>query len=142
LLLGSAGLSGALPLIASHLDVTFVLDHFAGAPIVPGGEAEFVSSVTPLAAYPNVAMKLSGYLTASAGVPTGDVPRVLPPYINMALRLFGPGRLMFGSDWPVCTMGGSYANAVGILRALTEALSPDQKVAIWGGTATRVYKLI
>jgi L-fuconolactonase len=142
LLLGSAGLSGALPLIASHPDVIFVLDHFAGTPIVPGGEAEFVSSVTPIAAYPNVAMKLSGYRTASAGVPTEDVPRILAPYINMALRLFGPGRLMFGSDWPVCTMGGNYATAVGILRTLTEALSPDQQVAIWGGTATRVYRLM
>lgn len=140
-LLGDATVPQAFPLVLAHPNVTFVLDHLAGAHITAGGEITFARSLTALARLPNTVMKLSGYLTASAGVPRHDVTRVLQSYVNVALELFGPGRLMFGSDWPVCTMAGTYSNTVDILREITPSLDSAAAQAIWGGTATRTYAL-
>jgi hypothetical protein len=60
----------------------------------------------------------------------------------VALEAFGPDRLMFGSDWPVCTLVASYGTVVAAARDLTAALSPAERAAIFTGTATRVYGLL
>ena len=63
----------------------------------------------------------------------------LRPYLDLALDSFGPDRLMFGSDWPVCTLGASYAAVVTTAVALTGTLSSPEQAAILGGTARAVY---
>jgi L-fuconolactonase len=63
------------------------------------------------------------------------------PYYEIALDSFGPARLMFGSDWPVSTVGAPYGDVVGTARALTSDLSQPEQDAIFGGTARRVYQI-
>ena len=65
----------------------------------------------------------------------------LRPYSDTALDAFGPDRVMFGSDWPVCTLAASYAEVLQAARDLTGHLSVAEREAIFVGTATRVYRL-
>jgi L-fuconolactonase len=66
---------------------------------------------------------------------------LIRPYVDVALEAFGPDRLMFGSDWPVCRLRCEYAAWVQAVEELVRALSPDEQRALWSGTATRVYGL-
>jgi L-fuconolactonase len=141
LLLSATHLEQAFELVTAHPDLVFVLDHFAGIHISAGDELAFASELQPFATRTNCVMKVSGYLTAAGEAPVPTLPRTLQPYLDVALDIFGPDRLMFGSDWPVCTQRGSYADAVTTLHILALALSPDEQAAIWGNTAARVYRL-
>ncbi len=92
-----------------------------------------------LAALPNVAVKLSGMVTEAnwASWTAAD----LRPFVASVVDWFGAGRLMFGSDWPVCLLATSYDGVVG---GLTEALgptSPDDAQRIFGLNAAGVYRL-
>ena len=140
LLLNAETLPHAARLIARNPGVTYVIDHFANPKMRAGGADMWAEMMKPLAALPNTVMKVSGYLTAAAETPlTLDVLR---PYFEAALALFGADRLLYGSDWPVCTRdGGAYADTVALLRALVAPLSPAEQAAIANGTATRVYRL-
>lgn len=125
--------------VAQNPDVTFILDHFAGAAIKPGGAADWTDNLRPLAALPNVVMKLSGYLTAADPKPL--TAQTLTEYVEAALELFGAQRLMYGSDWPVCTLGGPYAETVNLLQQATATLSADEQHHIWSATASQTYNL-
>lgn len=123
-----------------HPDVTFALDHLARpAAIRPGSHAAWKEGVAPLAARPNMVMKLSGYLSLAEPKPVAF--ETVLPFFEIALELFGADRLMFATDWPVCTLGGRYADSVNLLRTFTQTLSQSEQSAIWGGTAARVYRL-
>lgn len=126
-------------LVAAYPDVRFVLDHLAGQRIVSGEAGGWRNALAPLAAHENVAMKVSGFLASRD--PQGAEEPPLGPYLEVALDLFGADRLLFGSDWPVCTCGGEYADAVRTLTACTDALSPTEQAAIWGGAVRRIYSL-
>lgn len=128
-----------LDLARRHSNLIFVLDHLAGARLTDHGHREWGAVLHPLACLPNVVMKLSGYLTAAATSPLAQ--QVLQPYITIALEQFGADRLMFGSDWPVCTLGGSYELAVELLSLTTGSLTENENADLWGGTAQRVYRL-
>jgi L-fuconolactonase len=65
----------------------------------------------------------------------------LRPYADTVLDAFGPGRLMFGSDWPVCTLAASYGQVVDVAEELTGGLGAEERAEVFGGTATRVYRL-
>jgi L-fuconolactonase len=91
-----------------------------------------------LAAYPHVHCKLSGLLTQAQPGWTAD--RILPAAETL-LDLFGPERLIWGSDWPVMTLAGTYPDWVGIADRVLAELSPDQRAAVWGGNAVRFYDL-
>jgi L-fuconolactonase len=124
--------------VRRHPGVTFILDHFAGVQHVPGGASMWESAIAPLAALPNTILKLSGYLTA-AHPPTVET---IQPYFAAALRQFGANRLLYGSDYPVCTTRGqTYADTVAILRALIAPLRTAEQHAITEGTARRVYRI-
>ncbi|HEX2144403.1 MAG TPA: amidohydrolase family protein [Glycomyces sp.] len=118
-------------------ELKFVLDHLGKPPIREGdaGWRAWREAVTPLAKQPNVTAKLSGLVTEA------DWQRWtladLRPFVQTALELFGPDRLMFGSDWPVCELAATYTR---VKDALTEVLGrPDPDV--FGGTAARTYQL-
>ncbi|MEP7026807.1 MAG: amidohydrolase family protein, partial [Actinomycetota bacterium] len=109
------------------------------------------NAITELAARPNVACKLSGFLgvpapaAPTAPVPVPDAPldvAHLRPYYRIALEAFGPDRLLFGSDWPVSTLQTEYSGVLAVARALTADLSPVEQDAIFRGTAQRVYQLL
>ncbi|PTA47906.1 amidohydrolase [Micromonospora sp. RP3T] len=120
--------------------LSFVLDHL-GKPRIDRGTAGLAGWREPLAALaasPNVTGKLSGLVTEAA--PDWS-PADLSPFVEVAVDEFGPGRLMFGSDWPVCLLRSDYP---GVRRALTAALpplSPGDRREIFAGTAVRTYRL-
>jgi len=117
----------------------FVLDH-AGKPDIAGGRvAPWRDDIAALAALPNVAVKLSG-LTTQADPAAWSVEQ-LRPYADEVLERFGPQRVMFGSDWPVCLLASSYDDVVDTACVLTGSLSADERDAVFGRTAARWYEL-
>ncbi|MEU5278321.1 amidohydrolase family protein [Streptomyces asoensis] len=121
---------------ASLPGLTFVLDHAGKPPIASGAREPWASGVRALAALPNTVCKLSGLVTEAdpASWTAGD----LRPYADTVLEAFGPKRLMFGSDWPVCTPLASYGEVLDLARELT---GPATHAEVFEGTAVRVYGL-
>ena len=129
----------AIDVVRANPGLTFVIDHLAKPPIASGDLEPWESLIRPFGASDNVAVKLSGLVTEADWVSWG--PADLAPYMDVALEVFGPDRLMFGSDWPVCLMAGTYHQVVaGLLESLGD-LEPSELTAILGGTAARVYRL-
>ena len=62
-------------------------------------------------------------------------------YAEVVLDAFGPARVMFGSDWPVCLLAASYADVTSAAQELIAALTPEEQALVFGGTAARVYGL-
>ena len=116
-----------------------VLDHL-GKPDVQAADLKaWARQLAPLAALPHVSCKLSGLITEAHWQDWQSAQ--LTPYLHVALELFGPERLMFGSDWPVCLLASDYSATCTLLDSLTSTLGPAQQAAIWGGTACRVYNI-
>ncbi len=115
----------------------FVLDHLGKPRIRDGarGLAQWRAAIGPVAQCPNVVAKLSG-LVAEADWTQWTVAD-LQPFVDTALELFGPRRLMFGSDWPVCEVAAAYED---VKQALVEMLG-GTPADIFGGTAQRIYDL-
>jgi L-fuconolactonase len=119
--------------------LTFVVDHAAKPDIAAGAVEPWATRLAALAALPHVVCKLSGLVTEA----TWDSWTVddLRPYVDWLLDLFGPERLLFGSDWPVCTLAASYAEVLHAARACLNGLSDPETAAVFGRTAARVYRL-
>jgi L-fuconolactonase len=116
--------------------LTFVLDHAGKPPIASGAVAAWAAEIRALAAQPNTVCKLSGLVTEA--VP-GAPPAAFAPYADAALTAFGPDRVMFGSDWPVCLLASDYAGVVALAQWLTSGLSDAERTAVFALTAARVY---
>ena len=129
-----------VPALAAHLpELPMVIDHLSKPHIKDHRTDDWLPNFKAAAKFPNVYCKLSGMITEADWQrwTAGD----LRPYVQSALELFGPERLMFGSDWPVCELAGSYQQ---VFDALNEALGPlseHERQAIFGGTATCFYGL-
>ncbi|MFD5335644.1 amidohydrolase family protein [Streptomyces hawaiiensis] len=121
---------------ASLPGLTFVLDHLGKPPVASGALEPWASGLRALAALPNTVAKLSGLVT-EADLASWTVED-LRPYADVALEAFGPGRLMYGSDWPVSTLGATYGD---ILRSTRRLTDPHDHAQIFTTTATRVYGL-
>ena len=128
----------AVQFAARHDDYFLVLDHF-GKPDLSQGVAHWKKQIAPLAALKHVSCKLSGLLTEPR--PAGMSARDLLPYFDAALEIFGPERLMFGSDWPVCLLADEEENPWDLCEQATASLSSDEQAAIYGGNASTVYRL-
>ena len=131
-------LDAAARFAARHDGHWLVLDHF-GKPDVRRGAAHWAERVAPLAALPHVVCKLSGLVT-EAGWGRWQAAELLP-FFRAAVDLFGPERLMFGSDWPVCLLSAEYRQVYRLCDKALAALDDRQRAAIWGGTAGRIYGL-
>lgn len=119
-------------------DVRFVLDHAAKPAIARGLIEPWATRMLTLAGRPNITGKLSGLVTeAGAGWTTST----LRPYVETLACTFGPSRLMFGSDWPVCGLAATYDEVVAADEELTSSWSTSEREALFGGTATSVYGL-
>lgn len=117
----------------------FILDH-AGLPDIRGGEhARWATALHPLAGCPNVAVKLSA-LDFRADWQRWK-PSDLRPYLDTALELFGPSRLMIGSNWPVCTVSASYLRTLRALLDYLSKLTPSEQAEIRAGTVKRCYSI-
>ena len=117
----------------------FVLDHIAKPVIKDGTMEPWASEIRQLAAFDNVACKVSGMVTEAAWGTWKQADFV--PYLDVVFECFGVDRIMFGSDWPVCTLSGSYSEVVGIVRDYIAALSDDERAQVMGGVASAFYGL-
>jgi L-fuconolactonase len=139
LLVRTRELPAALQAVRTVDTLMFVVDHAAKPDIANCVHEPWASRLAELAAHRNVTCKLSGLVTEAAwGTWTTDD---LQPYVDRVLALFGPERLMFGSDWPVCTLAAGYADVVEAARTCLGGLSAAETAAVFAGTATRTYRL-
>ncbi|MFE9428815.1 amidohydrolase family protein [Kitasatospora sp. NPDC006697] len=132
-------LPAAIDTVRALPEQAFVLDHLAKPPIASGELAPWAERLRELAAEPNVSCKLSGLVTEA------DRNRWtvadLRPYAEVVLDAFGPERVMFGSDWPVCLLAASYGEVIGAAEEMTDRLAEHERALVFGGTAARVYGL-
>ncbi|MFF7981635.1 amidohydrolase family protein [Streptomyces sp. NPDC007901] len=129
-------LPAAVKAAQAHPHLTFVLDHLGKPPIASGTLDPWATAVRSLAALPHTFCKLSGMVTEAD--PASWTVDDLRPYADTVLDAFGPDRLMFGSDWPVCTPAATYGE---VLDATTRLITPADRTAVFETTATRVYGL-
>ncbi|MEU7846732.1 amidohydrolase family protein [Micromonospora parva] len=132
-------LPAATRLVRDLPQVRFVLDHLGKPPLGRADLGDWHRDLRALAAEPNTTAKLSGLVTEVEG--GSWTAADLRPAVEHALDVFGPDRLMFGSDWPVCLLVTSYVRWVAVLGDLLAPLSDDERTAIWQRTASRVYRL-
>ena len=137
LVITAGQLPAAARAAAAVPDLLFVLDHLGKPAIASGSAQPWERDLRRLAGLPNTACKLSGLVTEADwhGWKVAD----LRPYADAALEAFGPARMMFGSDWPVCTLAAGYGDVLGTARDLTAQLSPAEQGAVFAETATSVY---
>jgi L-fuconolactonase len=135
-------LSAALAVVRAQPSLRFVIDHLAKPPIASGDLASWASRLRPFGALENAWCKLSGLVTETdwQGGRGWRVTDLAPP-VEIALEIFGPSRLIFGSDWPVCLLAASYPEVVSVARELTAGLSDAERAAVFGGAAERAYSL-
>jgi L-fuconolactonase len=133
-------IKAAIELVKAFPEQPFVIDHLA-KPFIKAQEIrEWEADIRKIAQLPNVYCKVSGMVTEADlhHWKTAD----LIPYLDVIFYAFGPDRLMFGSDWPVCLIASTYQQWVDLLDIYTkEALPANQREAFWGGNAIRFYNL-
>jgi L-fuconolactonase len=117
----------------------FVLDHLAKPDIRRGRFQEWERDLRRLAACPNVWAKLSGLVTEADW--HRWTPDQLQPCFDIAFDAFGADRLMVGSDWPVCTVAGEYAQVIGVVADYLAARPAAERDAVLGGNAQRFWNL-
>ncbi len=136
---GPAQLACVSDLLSAAGAGSLVLDH-GGKPDIAGGEwGAWARTIAAIAAFPGVTCKLSGLVTEAdhAAWSQTDIAR----YLDHLLACFGPDRLIFGSDWPVCLLAAEHAAVVDLIETFVARACPGYRDAIFGGTATRVYRL-
>jgi L-fuconolactonase len=129
-------------------ELPIVIDHAAKPPLVAAWNdepmREWRRDMAALAAAPQVCCKISGLLTElglqDRAAPARATER-LRPVVDALLAWFGPERLMWGSDWPVLTLAGSYADWVSVSDTLLDSLSAGERAQVLHGTAQRFYGL-
>jgi L-fucono-1,5-lactonase len=117
----------------------FVIDHLAKPPIKRGEIDQWAAGLKDFAAAANVWCKLSGLVTEAdwANWRVED----LIPYVDKALEYFGPGRMMFGSDWPVCLLAASYDQVLEAFQTLLADLSEEDRELIFVKNAAKFYRI-
>ena len=120
-------------------DLALVIDHLAKPPIARNEIKEWSHALKPLARYSNLYCKLSGLVTEANwdSWQTDD----LRPFVDIALQSFGPDRLMFGSDYPVCLLASAYDRVLDSFQEILSSLSDPDRDKISGQNAEKFYRL-
>jgi L-fuconolactonase len=132
-------LPAAISVVAQCPEVNFAVDHLAKPPIARGEITEWAQEFRKIARFDNVWCKLSGLVTEADW--KGWSPRDLKPFVDVALECFGPRRLMFGSDWPVCLLAADYDCLVEAMQSLLAELNEADRRMILAENAARFYRL-
>ena len=120
-------------------DQILVLDH-CGVPDIAGGAFDdWALGITALAALPHVVCKLSGISRYCA--PGTASAKVMQPWVDHVIGKFGPGRVLWGGDWPVVNLGAGLPGWIAMTKAMLAGLPQDDRHAITQGTARSVYRL-
>jgi L-fuconolactonase len=139
LLVRTRELPAAITTAQAFPQARFVLDHAAKPPISEGFSREWADLLAALAGCGNVWCKISG-LATEAKWDDWDAERLLP-FVAHAAQCFGEDRLIFGSDWPVCLLAGSYGATKAALEACLTKLGPQLRDKAFGANARRAYLL-
>lgn len=139
LLVRARELPAAIDTVAALPELRFVLDHIAKPTIAAGSDELWTQRMPVLAALPNVSVKISGMVTEADWATW--TPDDLRPFVTSVLTWFGPERAMFGSDWPVCLLAGTYASVLDAVTDTVGPLSATESDALFGGNARAVYRL-
>jgi len=132
-------LEESIRFVDRHSDQAFVLDHIAKPQINIDQLEPWKKNIQELSKRDNVTCKISGMVTEAEYDNWTEAQ--LHPYLDTVLEAFGPDRLMFGSDWPVCLVACGYKRWHDIIRKFIVPLSTYEQEAIMGGTAIRAYHL-
>ena len=132
-------LPNTIRFVRNHSDQVFVLDHIAKPLIGQNQLSPWKENIQELASYPNVNCKISGMVTEADF--TSWTSDQLQPYFDVILEAFGPDRLLFGSDWPVCLVAISYMSWVELVKKNISSLTKEEQDKIMGGNAIRIYRL-
>lgn len=137
-LVRSVHLPHILTLAGRHPDLRIVIDH-AGKPDMAAGHWQpWADGMARLASQTRACCKLSGLLTEAGPAPA---PGAVQPWAAHVLACFGADRLVWGSDWPVLELAGSYSQWLLETRQLLAGLSPQAQAAVMDGNARRLYRL-
>jgi L-fuconolactonase len=139
LLVRARELPSAIETVHALPDLQFVLDHIAKPRIAEGKDPDWRQRMPVLAVLPNVAVKLSGMVTEANWA--SWTPADLRPFVTSVVDWFGAGRLMFGSDWPVCLLATSYEGVVNGLEEAIGPLSAGDAARVFGLNAVSAYRL-
>jgi L-fuconolactonase len=128
-----------LQFVDRHPDQVFVLDHIAKPRIKDGYLSPWQTNIVQLAHRPNVYCKVSGMVTEADH--RNWTEQELRPYFDTVFSAFGPKRLMFGSDWPVCLLSAGYERWFRVVESYVSSLSETERERFWSGTAVEAYRL-
>lgn len=132
-------LTNAIRFVDRHPDQVFVLDHIAKPHIRLNELSPWKENMMELAMRRNVNCKISGMVTEADFM--NWTPSQLQPYFEVIIKAFGPDRLLFGSDWPVCLVATSYKKWIELVQKNISKLSETEQAKIMGENAIRIYKL-
>ncbi|HEV3120868.1 MAG TPA: amidohydrolase family protein, partial [Isosphaeraceae bacterium] len=149
-LLGEAGLSFDVCLRSSDIadaaklakacpDTSFILDHCGNASVRAKDLTQWKTDLARVAEEPNIVCKVSGIVASAA--PDPWTPDDLAPIINHVLKSFGPDRVVFGGDWPVCTLAATYRQWVDALKTIVRDRPDSEQRKLFHDNALRVYRL-
>jgi L-fucono-1,5-lactonase len=132
-------LPAALALTRRLPEVRFVIDHVAKPPIATGAMEPWASQIARFGELEQAACKVSGMVTEADWKQWTHAD--LRPYVDHVLDVFGPERLLFGSDWPVCLLAATYEQVVDAARLALAGLTDTERAGVFGATAARIYRL-
>jgi L-fuconolactonase len=130
-------LPAAIQLVSAHPDQPFVLDHLAKPPIKEGRLEPWRSQIKSLASHSNVSCKVSGLITEAHW--DSWQPKDFQPYLDVVFEAFGPDRVMFGSDWPVALLAGTYQQVFALARDYVHPHGSSVAGKFFGGNAAEFY---
>ena len=132
-------LPAAVEAVKQCPNTRFVVDHISKPKIAEGDIDDWGASIRAMASFDNVTIKVSGMVTEA----TWDAwtTATFQPYFDVVLEAFGPSRMMFGSDWPVCLLAGSYDDIIGLAEELTAGFSESENADFFAQTAVRSYQM-
>lgn len=132
-------LPNTIRFVDRHPNQQFVLDHVA-KPCIKAGELEpWAANLRELARRPNVSCKISGMVTEADY--RSWTAEQLQPYFDVVLEAFGPKRLLYGSDWPVCLVAAGYDRWIGTVKSALGKLSASEQELLFSRNAIQTYQL-
>jgi L-fuconolactonase len=125
--------------VATFPNQRFVIDHMAKPDIKNRNIEDWKGEIEKIARHENVYCKISGMVTEADWKNWKQEDFIL--FIDVVIEAFGPRRIMYGSDWPVCLVAGSYKKVLGIVNEYFSSFSPSEQELFFGGNAIRFYNL-
>lgn len=129
----------AIALAAAFPDQKFVLDHLGKPAIKKGSIKDWINKINDIAQHKNVYCKISGMITEADW--NSWTAADLHPYIDTVVNAFGTKRIIYGSDWPVCLLAGTYQDVIRATDEYFASFSAEEQADFYGGNAARFYNL-